>query len=71
MVMLNEIDHKYNVYFTGVDDVGAIDTQNTLEIFKNDNILDKYIDLIEEQIGLFIDYKIDRNNKDVLRLVVS
>lgn len=71
MVMLNEIDHKYNVYFTGVDGVGAIDTQNTLEIFKNDNILDKYIDLIEEQIGLFIDYKIDRNNKDVLRIVVT
>ena len=37
----------------------------------NINVYNKYIDLIEEQIGLFIDYKIDRNNKDVLRIVVT
>lgn len=71
MIMLNELDHKYNVYFTAVDGVGAIDTQNTLEIFKNDNILDKYIDLIEYQINYFNDNKIDRNNKDILRIVLS
>lgn len=71
MVMLNEIDHKYNIYFTCVDGVGAIDTQNTLEIFKINNILDRYIDLIEEQLELFGNNNFDRNNNNTLRTLIS
>ena len=71
MIMLNELDHKYNVYFTCIDGVAAIDTQNTIEIYKQDNILDRYIDLIESHISNFTTEKIDRNNKEQLRIIIS
>lgn len=50
-VMMNEIKHMYNVYYTGIDLTGVIDTQN-VNVIKQDNILDKYINIIKSYINI-------------------
>lgn len=71
MIMLNELDHKYNIYFTCIDGVAAIDTQNTIETYKQNNILARYIKLIERHISNFTTEKIDTSNKEQLRIIIS
>lgn len=51
-VMMNEIKHMYNVYYTGIDLTGVIDTQNDVNVIKQDNILDKYINIIKSYINI-------------------
>lgn len=51
-IMMNELDHKYNVYYTGVDLTGVIDTQSDHEIIKDDNLLTKYVDIIKSYIDI-------------------
>ena len=50
-VMMNEIKHMYNVYYTGIDLTGVIDTQ-PVNVIKQDNILDKYINIIKSYINI-------------------
>ena len=50
-VMMNEIKHMYNVYYTGIDLTGVIDSQN-VNVIKQDNILDKYINIIKSYINI-------------------
>lgn len=58
-VMMNEIKHMYNVYYTGIDLTGVIDTQLNVanpqqleSVIKQDNILDKYINIIKSYIDI-------------------
>lgn len=82
-VMMNEIKHMYNVYYTGIDLTGVIDTQlvdvtttqydnvanpqlvdvtttqlvnvanpQLVNVIKQDNILDKYINIIKSYINI-------------------
>lgn len=50
-VMMNEIKHMYNVYYTGIDLTGVIDSQD-VNVIKQDNILDKYINIIKSYINI-------------------
>lgn len=50
-VMMNEIKHMYNVYYTGIDLTGVIDTQ-PVNVIKQDNILIKYINIIKSYINI-------------------
>lgn len=50
-VMMNEIKHMYNVYYTGIDLTGVIDSQ-PVNVIKQDNILDKYINIIKSYINI-------------------
>lgn len=58
-VMMNEIKHMYNVYYTGIDLTGVIDTHlvdvtttQHVNVIKQDNILDKYINIIKSYINI-------------------
>lgn len=50
-VMMNEIKHMYNVYYTGIDLTGVIDSQ-PVNVIKQYNILDKYINIIKSYINI-------------------
>ena len=58
-VMMNEIKHMYNVYYTCIDLTGVIDTHlvdvtttQHVNVIKQDNILDKYINIIKSYINI-------------------
>lgn len=70
-VMMNEIKHMYNVYYTGIDLTGVIDTQ-PVNVIKQDNILDKYINIIKSYINIQGVDDIDNiNNIDNLYSLVA
>lgn len=72
MVMLNEFTQKYNIYYTGHDFVGVIDTQFDINIHKDNNMLEKYINIIKQQIKTVnSSCEYDYNNIDTQKLLVS
>lgn len=70
MLMLNELDHKYNIYYTGIDYVSVIDTQFDISVTKEDNILDKYLDIIKFYNNLH-NINIDYTSKENISLLLS
>lgn len=71
-IMMNEIYHKYNVYFTGQDPVGVIDTDTSYKVNKDDNLFAKYVDIIKSylQIQRTSDM-INLDDEDTLYAIVS
>ena len=52
-IMMNEIKHNYNVYYTGVDLTGVIDTQTpNFTISKDNDLLNKYVNIIKSYIDI-------------------
>lgn len=73
MAMLNEIDKKFNIYFTGVDGIGIIDfADDSVKTYKHEDMLNKYIDLIENRMKNFYpEGSINRNDKELLKYLIS
>ena len=69
-VMMNEIKHTYNVYYTGIDATGIIDTDTSYTVDKTDNLLAKYKNIIKEYLDIQ-GTTIDLDNDDIFYAVVS